>query len=166
MIFPTPNFQPAALRALARLSILSVTLVSCSIPPDTSRVVGENATISAARKELVGLSKDDVRMCAGFPGATSPTSDGGTIWAYRRDMPRGNWNVVNPSITLFGAIPAVNTSRSGSSGGNCSTQFRFADDRLSQVEFAGDNNNATDLNGLCVSMVDNCVIYARKKKAE
>ncbi len=159
------DFQTQHFRAFARLSILSAILSSCTIPADTSRVVRENATVTAARKELVGLDEDDVRMCAGFPSASSTTADGGSIWAYRRDMPRGNWNVVNPSFTLFGAIPAVNTSTSGSSGGNCSTQFRFAENRLKQVEFAGDNNTSTDLNGLCVSMIDNCLIYARKKKA-
>ncbi len=160
------NFQTLRLRAFARLSILSALLSACTIPPDTSRVVGENSTVAAARTELVGLDEDDVRMCAGFPSASSPTSDGGTIWAYRRDMPRGSWNVVNPSFTLFGAIPAVNTSTSRASGGNCSTQFRFSDRKLKQVEFAGDNNTATDINGLCVSMIDNCVIYARSKKAK
>jgi hypothetical protein len=156
-------FQMMHLRAFARLSILSVLLAACSIPPDTSRVISENSTVSEARKQLVGLDEDDVRMCAGFPTATSATADGGSIWAYRRDMSRGNWNVVNPSFTLFGAIPAVNTSRSGSSGGNCSTQFRFADGKLKQVEYAGDNNTTTDINGLCVSMVDNCLVYARNK---
>lgn len=160
------DFQTRHFRAFVRLSILSVLLGACTIPPDTSRVVRENSTVAAARSELVGLNDDDIRMCAGFPSASSPTADGGTIWAYRRDMPRGNWNVVNPSFTLFGAIPAVNTSTSGSSGGNCSTQFRFADNKLRQVEFAGDNNTTTDINGLCVSMIDNCLIYARKKKAQ
>lgn len=160
------DFQRVRLRAFARLSILAALLGACTIPPDTSRVVGENSTVAAARTELVGLDQDDVRMCAGFPTASTATADGGSIWAYRRDMPRGNWNVVNPSFTLFGAIPAVNTSTSGSSGGNCSTQFRFADNKLKQVEFAGDNNTTTDINGLCVSMIDNCLIYARKNKAK
>lgn len=158
-------FQTLFLRAGTLLPFLAALLAACSIPPDTSRIVGENATVAEARKQLVGLDEDDVRMCAGFPTATSATADGGSIWAYRRDMPRGSWNVVNPAITLFGAIPAVNTSRSVSSGGNCSTQFRFAKGKLQQVEYAGDNNTETDINGLCVSMVDNCVIYARKKNA-
>lgn len=161
MVFQTLHF-----RAIARISILSVVLFSCTIPPDTSRVISENSTVAAARTELVGLNEDDIRMCAGFPSASSPTADAGTIWAYRRDMPRGSWNVVNPSFTLFGAIPAVNTSTSGSSGGNCSTQFRFTDNKVRQVEFSGDNNTSTDINGLCVSMIDNCLIYARKKKSK
>jgi hypothetical protein len=157
-------FQTSHWRALARISIFSTLLFSCSVPPDTSRVIGENSTVAAAREELPGLSEDDIRMCAGFPAATSETANGGSIWAYRRDMPRGSWNVVNPAITLFGAIPAVNTSRSVASGGNCSTQFLFRDRKLQQVEFAGDNNTNTDLNGLCVSMVDNCLVYARRGK--
>jgi hypothetical protein len=159
-------FHMSILPGFTGLAILCAVLAGCTIPADTSRVVGENSTVSAARKELVGLDQDDVRMCAGFPSASSATADGGSIWAYRRDMPRGNWNVVNPSFTLFGSIPAVNTSRSGSSGGNCSTQFRFADGKLKQVEFAGDNNTATDINGLCVSMIDNCVVYARNQKSK
>jgi hypothetical protein len=159
-------FHTSILPGFAGMAISCSMLAGCSIPSDTSRVVGENSTVATARKELIGLDEDDVRMCAGFPTASSSTADGGSIWAYRRDMPRGNWNVVNPSFTLFGAIPAVNTSRSMSSGGNCSTQFRFADGKLSQVEFAGDNNTTTDINGLCVSMIDNCVVYARTLKSK
>lgn len=158
-------FHTSILPGFAGIAISCAALLGCTIPADTSRVIGENSTVASARRELVGLDEDDIRMCAGFPTASSPTADGGTIWAYRRDMPRGSWNVVNPSITLFGAIPAVNTSRSVASGGSCSTQFRFVERTLRQVEFAGDNNTPTDLNGLCVSMIDNCVAYVRRQKS-
>ncbi|TIS67976.1 MAG: hypothetical protein E5X00_26060, partial [Mesorhizobium sp.] len=50
----------------AGISILS----SCVIPDDTSRVAKEDPTTAAARREMVGLSEADVRMCAGFPTAT------------------------------------------------------------------------------------------------
>ncbi|RWA80552.1 MAG: hypothetical protein EOQ30_22375 [Mesorhizobium sp.] len=43
----------------AGISILS----SCVVPDDTSRVAKEDVTAAAARKEMVGLSEADIRMC-------------------------------------------------------------------------------------------------------
>lgn len=126
-------------------------------------MVRENTTVSDARKEVVGLSEDAVRMCAGFPSATATTSEGGSIWTYRREMPRANLNVAAP-VTLFGSLPAINSSASVSSGGNCTTQYRFLDSKVTEVEFAGDNNTYNEINGLCASMVDSCLMYARRNE--
>lgn len=147
-------------RAATAALFAGVLMSSCSIPPDTTRIVRENPTVAAARTELVGLSESEIRMCAGFPADTAPLPDG-TIWAYKRDFPRGNLNLAAP-ITLFGTIPAVNSSANVPSGGYCSTQFRMKDGRVTEVEFAGDNNTSGEINGLCVSTVDGCVAYARR----
>lgn len=134
-------------------------LASCSLPSDTSRLARENSLVAAARSKLVGLTDSDIRMCAGFPTATAHGSDGDEIWTYKRDFPRGNINLAAP-IGLFGSIPVVSGSANVSSGGYCNAQFRLKDAKVTEVEFAGDNNTASEINGLCVSMIDGCVVYA------
>ncbi|TIT82092.1 MAG: hypothetical protein E5W56_06585 [Mesorhizobium sp.] len=142
----------------AGISILS----SCVIPDDTSRVVKEDATTAAARKEMVGLSEADVRMCAGFPTATADAGPSGQIWTYQRTVQRGNLSIAVPTMAV-GAIPAVGGSVNVAPGGYCNTQVRMVGVRVAEVTYAGDNNLPNSIDALCVSTVDACVAYARQR---
>ncbi|RWI25011.1 MAG: hypothetical protein EOQ94_04935 [Mesorhizobium sp.] len=142
----------------AGISILS----SCVIPDDTSRVAKEDATTAAARREMVGLSEADVRMCAGFPTATADVGPSGQIWTYQRSVQRGNLNIAVPTMAL-GAIPAVGGSVNVAPGGYCNTQIRMLGARVAEVTYAGDNNLPNSIDALCVSTVDACVAYARQR---
>jgi hypothetical protein len=143
---------------LASSSIVS----SCVAPDDTSKVTKEDATAAAARKEMVGLSEADVRMCAGFPTATADVGGSGQIWTYQRTVRRGNLNVVIPTLAV-GAIPAVGGSLNVDPGGYCNTQIRMVDGHVAEVAYAGDNNLPNHRDALCVSTVDACVAYARQR---
>lgn len=142
---------------LAGSSIVS----SCVAPDDTSNLPKEDATTAAARKEMVGLSEADVRMCAGFPTATADAG-GSQIWTYQRTVQRGNLNVVIPTLAV-GAIPTVGGSLNVDPGGYCNTQIRMVDGRVAEVAYAGDNNTPNHRDALCVSTVDGCVAYARQR---
>ncbi|AZO60658.1 hypothetical protein EJ078_16480 [Mesorhizobium sp. M1A.F.Ca.IN.022.06.1.1] len=142
----------------AGISILS----SCVIPDDTSRVAKEDPTTAAARREMVGLSEADVRMCAGFPTATADVGPSGQIWTYQRSVQRGNLNIAVPTMAL-GAIPAVGASVNVAPGGYCNTQIRMLGGRVAEVTYAGDNNLPNSIDALCVSTVDACVAYARQR---
>ncbi|TJW07457.1 MAG: hypothetical protein E5W82_23575 [Mesorhizobium sp.] len=148
--------------ALLVLSASSSILSSCVVPDDTSSVAKEDATAAAARKEMVGLSAADVRMCAGFPTATADAGRSGQIWTYQRTVQRGNLNVVIPTLAV-GAIPAVGGSVNVAPGGYCNTQIRMVDGHVAEVAYAGDNNLPNNRDGLCVSTVDACVEYARQR---
>ena len=143
---------------LAGSSIVS----SCVAPDDTSNLPKEDATTAAARKEMVGLSEADVRMCAGFPSATADAGGSSQIWTYQRTVQRGNLNVVIPTLAV-GAIPTVGGSLNVNPGGYCNTQIRMVDGRVAEVAYAGDNNLPNHRDGLCVSTVDACVAYARQR---
>lgn len=147
--------------ALAALSLAG----ACTIPADTSTVVKEDKTVAAARSLMVGLSEADVRMCAGFP--TMGTMIGGTekIWTYQRIYPRGTISVGASTLAL-GPTPGLTGSTGMGTPGFCYTQIRFVDGRVKEIEFAGDNNTATAVNGLCVSTVDRCVVYAKQRRTE
>lgn len=136
-------------------------LASCIIPEDTSRRVRENPTTAAAKKEMVGLSEADLRMCAGFPTASADLGEDGRIWTYQREVRRGSLNVVLPTNSV-GVLPALGGSVNVAPGGYCHTQIRLREGRVAEVAFAGDNNEPNSLNTLCVAMVDGCVAYARE----
>jgi len=88
------------IRKLALLAAGISTLSSCVIPDDTSRVAKEDVTAAAARKELVGLSEADIRMCAGFPSATADVGSSGQIWTYQRTVQRGNLSIAVPTMAM------------------------------------------------------------------
>ncbi|MDX8453524.1 hypothetical protein RFM98_12220 [Mesorhizobium sp. VK9D] len=143
----------------AGISILS----SCVIPDDTSRVAKEDVTAAAARREMVGLSEADIRMCAGFPSATADVGSSGQIWTYQRTVQRGNLNIVVPTLAM-GAVPAVGGSVNVAPGGYCNTQIRMLNGHVAEVAYAGDNNLPNSRDALCVSTVDACVAYARQHR--
>jgi hypothetical protein len=147
---------------LRSVAVIGLTVVSaCAVPADTSRVVREDKTVHVARKAMIGMSEADIRMCAGFPTTGVNISDKEKIWTYQRNYPRGSLNVGVTSLAV-GPMPGVTTATGVGAEGFCNTQVRFVNGRVAQVEFAGDNNTPTRINGLCVSTVDACVTYAEK----
>ncbi|WP_376703333.1 hypothetical protein RQ479_29315 [Mesorhizobium sp. ISC25] len=147
--------------ALLLLSASAAILSSCVMPDDTSSTAKEDATAAAARKEMVGLSEADVRMCAGFPTATADVGKSGQIWTYQRVVQRGNLNIVVPTVAI-GPVPALGGSVNVAPGGYCNTQIRMVDGHVAEVAYAGDNNLPNNRDALCVSTVDACVAYARQ----
>jgi len=147
--------------ALAALSLAG----ACTIPADTSTVVKEDKTVAAARSVMVGLSEADVRMCAGFPTMGTMIGDTEKIWTYQRIYPRGTLSV-GASTLAVGPTPGITGTTGMGTSGFCYTQIRFVDGHVKEIEFAGDNNTPTAVNGLCVSTVDRCVVYAKQRRAE
>ncbi|UVC11417.1 hypothetical protein IHQ71_13065 [Rhizobium sp. TH2] len=145
--------------AIAALGLLG----SCTVPADTSPVVEEDRTVKVSRTVMVGMSEADVRMCAGFPTMGVKIADNEKIWTYQRIYARGTINF-GASTLAVGPTPGLTGGTGLGTPGFCYTQIRFLDGKVSQVEFAGDNNTATRVNGLCVSTVDRCVVYAKGRK--
>src|SRR5690606_8463277 len=84
--------------------------------------------------------------------------------ARRRTYTRGTLSVGASSLAM-GPAPALTGTTGVGTSGFCYTQVRFNDGKVTQVEFAGDNNTTTSINGLCVSTVDRCVVYAKSRKS-
>lgn len=138
---------------------------ACTIPADTSTVVKEDKTVAAARSLMVGLSEADVRMCAGFPTTGAMIGEKEKIWTYQRVYPRGTLSV-GASTLAVGPTPGITGTTGMGTTGFCYTQIRFVDGHVQEIEFAGDNNTPTAVNGLCVSTVDRCVVYAEQRRKE
>lgn len=133
-------------------------LASCSRPDDTADWPPENTATRLARTAMIGLDRADVRMCAGFPTASADV-EGGEIWSYDLASQKGNLNVNLPRIgtgPLQGSAGAFGMAQ----GGSCSTQVRFVNGKVVQVEYAGDNNTVNEKNAVCAPVVDGCVAYS------
>ncbi|RVD59636.1 hypothetical protein [Mesorhizobium sp. M8A.F.Ca.ET.165.01.1.1] len=153
----------SCIRKLALSGLIVVVQSSCVVPDDTSRIAKVDPTAAAARKEMVGLSEADVRMCAGFPTATADAGGSGQIWTYKRVVQRGNLSIVVPTLSV-GPVPALGGSLNVAPGGYCDTQVRMFGGRVAEVAYAGDNNLPNRRDALCVSTVDACVAYARQHR--
>jgi hypothetical protein len=138
-------------------------LACCAAPPDTSTVIKEDTTVKASRTLMMGMSEADVRMCAGFPTTGVKITETEKIWTYQRLFTRGTLSV-GASTLAMGPTPGLTGATGMGTPGVCYTQIRFVDGHVTQIEFAGDNNTATSINGLCVSTVDRCVVYAKDRK--
>lgn len=147
--------------ALAALGLAG----ACTIPADTSTVVKEDKTVTSARALMVGMSEADVRMCAGFPTMGTMIGETEKIWTYQRIYGRGTVSV-GASTLAIGPTPGLTGTTGMGTPGFCYTQIRFVDGHVKEIEFAGDNNTATAINGLCVSTVDQCVVYAKRLRRE
>jgi hypothetical protein len=145
------------LRNLAVFGLLSIG--ACATPPDTSRLITEDKTVHQARKVMLGMSEADVRMCAGFPTMGVAISKEEKIWTYQRSFSRGSLNVGMTTLGV-GPVPGVTGATGTGAEGFCNTQVRFVGGKVVQIDFAGDNNTATHINGLCVSTIDACVADA------
>ncbi|MEF2072284.1 hypothetical protein [Consotaella aegiceratis] len=147
--------RPRRLFALVSLASLSlIGLSGCMVP-------NEFSSVERARQSVLGFSKDDVVMCAGFPTRTRVNDDAGTeIWSYEFDEKNGGATVTAPLV--FGlATPSINYS----SGGDCKVQFLFIDGRVRRLAYAGDNDAASGRDTLCAPVIDDCVSYADQNSA-
>ncbi len=142
---------------------MTAPLGACVVPDDLSPMASEHSTTTAARSEMLGLTRTQIRMCAGFPNDTADAGDDGEIWSFRTPNQRGNMNVALPATT-YGVLPAIGGSFNLSPGGFCHTQVRLVDGVVAEVEFSGDNNRTGSRNALCTSLVDSCVAYARRNR--
>lgn len=148
------------------LALAGLTLAgACTIPADTSKVVKEDRTVATSRQVMLGLSEADVRMCAGFPTMGTMVGDTEKIWTYQRIYSRGTISVGASTLAL-GPTPGITGTTGLGTPGFCYTQVRFKDGHVTQVEFAGDNNTPMAINGLCVSTIDRCVVYAKTLKQQ
>jgi len=110
-----------------------------------------------ARSELIGLSDNDLRMCAGHP-ANEDKVPGGVIWMYEHGAASSD------GLTITPVIPVVGAQIGQPDGGYCRTQLKLVGGKVTEVSFAG----ATDLWGgrdaVCAPIVRNCLDYRKGRR--
>lgn len=135
---------PTTTPRLGAFIFCALALAACVSTPLATRV-------QTAKSSLLGMTKQDVRMCAGFPQRHHEEA-GMTTWGYETRSQAGG---VNLSAPLW----IANTNLSITGGGNCQAQFQFEDGRLTRLAYSGDNDGPQGRETLCAPIVEGCLIY-------
>lgn len=111
---------------------------------------------SDAKSGIVGLTSDDILMCAGHP-TTIDKSAGSEIWMYEHG-----------AVTPGGVVPTVVSPYGGASltqsaGQYCRVQLRFNRGQVTAVSYAGDTDVWGARDAECAPIVRNCLEYRRQR---
>ncbi len=137
------------LSVLLRASAVATALAAASCVP----VPGRETLVQSAKTALLGLTEDDITLCAGFPDHKQ-VKNNINIWSYEYSTAGNNVAVSAPVLSGI-----ANTSVNYSSGGNCHVQFLFIDGQVRRVAYAGDNDTAAGRDALCEPVIDDCLRY-------
>ncbi|MGV6875288.1 hypothetical protein ACUSIJ_21665 [Pseudochelatococcus sp. B33] len=111
------------------------------------------------KSALLGMSKTQVRMCAGLPNKTV-TDDGDEIWSYERVVSGGTAISLPTLPTNFAipmSIPGPHFSQSNIS--YCHAQVRFVQGRVVEVAYAGATDILNARDAACGQVVRGCIGY-------
>lgn len=113
------------------------------------------------KSALLGLSKTQVRMCAGLPNKTI-SDDGNEIWSYERAV-AGGASISLPTLPTNFAIPLAipGPSFSQSNVSYCHAQVRFVEGRVVEVAYAGATDILNARDAACGQVVKGCIGYGR-----
>ena len=113
--------------------------------------VGDYLTSQRAPKLLVGLSANDLRLCAGLPDRTASGTGDARFWSYERSVTVGSGSV---SLTQIGV------SLSGAE--ECRATFELARDRVTRVAFTRVAGSPAAPSAACAPLVQTCVDMVRR----
>jgi hypothetical protein len=135
---------PFARQALRASSAALAAALGACIPNQFSAVY-------QARAAMVGLDRNEIRMCAGFPSRTY-SENNLDIWSYEKSArsPAGI------SVPVF----PVGASVSVTGGGDCRLQILFREGRVERIAYAGASNAISGRNEFCAPLVNECVRYS------
>jgi len=114
-------------------------------------------TARRVRAELVGLSQNDLLMCAGHPASQDHTSSG-DIWMYEH-------GAVSPgSVTVTPVIPVVGAAIGPPGGGYCRVQLRLVRNKVAEVSYAGAADMMGGHDAACAPIVAHCLTYRKAER--
>jgi hypothetical protein len=100
-----------------------------------------------AQTELVGLSQDELHLCAGLPTHTE-TRGTSTYDTYEQSFSGASG--FSASLPLVGGINFAGS-------GYCHATFKIVDGKVSEVDYAGDTGDLLGHVSNCSSLVDHCL---------
>lgn len=108
------------------------------------------ATAGRARSGLIGMTGDDLRMCAGHP-ANIDKSDDSEIWMYERG------GVTTPGISVASAFVPWAGIITQPTGGYCRVQLRMRAGHVAEVEYAGETDIWGAQDAACAPIIRTCL---------
>lgn len=107
-----------------------------------------------AQLTMIGMTSNDLQACAGFPESTKTLNDTTQIYLYTATL---NQPTMSDS-SFFPVQQAVNVAHLalGGAGNSCKTIIRLDHDRVSEVHYAGDDDEIIGSDGICSIITRGC----------
>ena len=107
-------------------------------------------TAAAARSDLIGVSAEDLSLCAGLPTRTERVDPRTELREY--DYKTADANAVSLNIPVIGG--GVNVGH----GGACAAAFKMVDGRVAELRYAGATDSGPGgTDSVCAPIVRHCV---------
>lgn len=107
-----------------------------------------------AQLSLLGATSRDLMACAGIPAGTKSLEDGTQIYTYT-----GTHTLPSYNSTLLPVGDAVNILKDamGGNGTTCTAVIQLEHDRVTDVHYAGDNDEVIGVDGICSTIMRGCM---------
>ncbi len=111
--------------------------------------VEDGQRVQEARGSLVGMSRADLYLCAGFPSKREQIDATREMLTY--EVGGGNSSGLNLTLPVVGALNLTG------SAGYCRATFELMDSRVTRVGFSGDKDLAVAPDAVCAPAIRACV---------
>lgn len=115
---------------------------------------GDSRAAHKAQMSMIGMTSYDLQACAGIPGSVKQLNDTTQIYTYT-----GSHTLPNYSGSTLIPISDISTTIkefAGGGGTSCTTIVRLDHDRVSEVHYAGDDDEVIGTDGICSIITRGC----------
>ncbi|CDG39104.1 MULTISPECIES: hypothetical protein [Asaia] len=107
-----------------------------------------------AQLAMIGMTSNDLQACAGIPASTKTLNDTTQIYQYTATMnlPTASDSTIIPVQQLLNMTQVT----LGGAGTTCKAIIRLDHDRVSEVHYAGDDDEIIGSDGICSIITRGC----------
>lgn len=121
-------------------------LSSCGLPQSTQA--------HRAQSEMIGMTSYDLQACAGIPTTTKTLNPTTEIWQFNTSYTPAA--LPSSGIIPIGGMMSLWQAIFGGTGNSCSMIVRLDHDRVSDIHYAGNNDEYFGRDGICSMIVRGC----------
>ena len=100
-----------------------------------------------AQLAMIGMTSNDLQACAGLPSSTKQLNDTTQIFVYTGTQPQPSFG--GSTLIPVGDIVTTVAQLGGGGGTSCTAVIRLDHDRVSDVHYAGNNDEIIGTDGIC-----------------
>ncbi|MFT8367266.1 hypothetical protein [Acetobacter papayae] len=103
---------------------------------------------------MIGMTSYDLQACAGLPSSTKQLNDTTQIFVYTGTQPQPSFG--GSTLIPVGDIVTTVAQLGGGGGTSCTAVIRLDHDRVSDVHYAGNNDEIIGTDGICSIITRGC----------
>ena len=107
-----------------------------------------------AQVTMIGMTSYDLQACAGLPSSTKQLNDTTQIFVYTGTQPQPSFG--GSTLIPVGDIVTTVAQLGGGGGTSCTAVIRLDHDRVSDVHYAGNNDEIIGTDGICSIITRGC----------